>query len=1176
MNPKGEEGEFYMKKSLLVLASIMILALCTFVACTAEVSDPYDGLTYVTFGGEAPASRNLLASYEVASYDDLYWSYSAVKLDYYGTSGAATNAPVFEDSTTKGLNKTVGPFSQGKWRFTLCAYTSGTTRNEDTKVYEGSVEVSLKGQKVTVPVSVTPYGKNGSLEFKDAYFAWKDNAESSTGIPVITIVAEGTTTGQKYTLSNSFTADIEGVGTTDMKIRLALKARDGNGRLYIDEENARFDSVVADYYKCSIIAYIDIDGSQTPIFSQTFGFRVYGSTTTTISGDITEGEFTGVDFSVENMAVIEMSESFKASLSVTPSGVEGKTTDVDFSNADLSGKHVLVVDVDSVTEASNFKIEGVDPASQSIVAGIGLELFSVGETTQTPVTSFGDGNVIVTTYIAKGLENVTVKYNGTNGGGDPTNVQYYKSTGELTFTTTHFSEFYVVADKIEAIDITHNEAVTSLVSIYPSDYNNSTIVLVDDVENFAAIYDGVSNLTIDLNSHKIIGNGIAHFVFDLYRESILQESSVSFVGKGSIVCNTPSDEVSSSVFVVRNRGVLTIGPDIVLEGPNGILIDKDSSNFHNNSGAIVNFKGTINVSEDKGFGITVNGSNSYTGDDAPDFNLDGAKINVPNGVGIYAAGYANWNISGNTEITGYNTAIEIRAGNMTIDSGTFKSTATAYSCSKNDGGATTTGAAIAVAQHNTNLPIDVVITGTPKLSGVYGLSVTNPQGNTKDAISNVKVTINDNVENLYVSTDFIREGNVIRAKTTEDDSKYVACLSTGFNFISLKDAVEAVTDSGYITLLQDVKDGDGILIPAGNRSITVDFNDKLYVVTKNFVETGYNNKLAFKLEKGNDVILKHGTIKTTKADKFIENYCNLTLDSINLDCSSYAVTYVLSCNYGTTLITGTTNISNLVYSNGEYICRAQNAALRIYNSFSDLYKEGVSVKFDEYFTGKVTGYIGFELDNTNRYDGTEYKHSLIIEGSGDFSTAQFCFSRVGCKSSFRMNGSPNLYEYSFYPTTTDSSTGTTALDFGKAVVLNKTTDAVYEELPRAMNDASTKFENELVLKGNCIIKYLIKQPCGKNLKLDLNGYSITPSEDFDDTCDYNKTEHVYALLRVDDGTLTIKNSGGEKGSIDSTINSSLKYGIKVINGGTLIVNGATIKGKDAPSLKDDSSTVKIN
>ena len=1142
MNPKGEEGEFYMKKSLLVLASIMILALCTFVACTAEVSDPYDGLTYVTFGGEAPASRNLLASYEVASYDDIYWSYSAEKLDHYGTSGAATNAPVFEDSTTKGLNKTVGPFSQGKWRFTLCAYTSGTTRNEDTKVYEGSVEVSLKGQKVTVPVSVTPYGKNGSLEFKDAYFAWKDNAESSTGIPVITIVAEGTTTGQKYTLSNSFTADIEGVGTTDMKIRLALKARDGNGRLYIDEENARFDSVVADYYKCSIIAYIDIDGSQTPIFSQTFGFRVYGSTTTTISGDITEGEFTGVDFSVENMAVIEMSESFKTSLSVTPSGVEGKTTDVDFSNADLSGKHVLVVDVDSVTEASNFKIEGVDPASQSIVAGIGLELFSVGETTQTPVTSFGDGNVIVTTYIAKGLENVTVKYNGTNGGGDPTNVQYYKSTGELTFTTTHFSEFYVVADKIEAIDITHNEAVTSLVSIYPSDYNNSTIVLVDDVENFAAIYDGVSNLTIDLNSHKIIGNGIAHFVFDLYRESILQESSVSFVGKGSIVCNTPSDEVSSSVFVVRNRGVLTIGPDIVLEGPNGILIDKDSSNFHNNSGAIVNFKGTINVSEDKGFGITVNGSNSYTGDDAPDFNLDGAKINVPNGVGIYAAGYANWNISGNTEITGYNTAIEIRAGNMTIDSGTFKSTATAYSCSKNDGGATTTGAAIAVAQHNTNLPIDVVITGTPKLSGVYGLSVTNPQGNTKDAISNVKVTINDNVENLYVSTDFIREGNVIRAKTTEDGSKYVACLSTGFNFISLKDAVEAVTDSGYITLLQTVDNGDGILIPEGNKNITIDFNKKTYSVTQNFIE---DKNSGINLGKGNHITFKNGVIASNskKISTLVQNYSNLEIQDVILDGltggsfgqSVNGVCSVLSCNHGKTVITGKSDIKG---RSGNGFRTVDVTCLR-----SDFYNE-VSVLFDSNYTGSVYNRVYFDSEQgISNLDG--YTHSLVID-AGNFDNATFYLQEIRGKSLFKIK---NQITFS----SSSASYKVVLVDEYKTladeVIYNETSDTRYTDFHTAITNSLTSEQLRFVLKGECVTgRYCTNINGGRVVTLDLQGNRIKAHTLSDSN----------AMFSISDGTLNIVDSSVVKGSIDSSDNLKISYCIAVDSNGSFNVESGII------------------
>lgn len=1166
MNPKGEEGEFYMKKSLLVLASIMILALCTFVACTAEVSDPYDGLTYVTFGGESPASRNLLASYEVASYDDLYWSYSAEKLDHYGTSGAATNAPVFENSTTKGLNNPVGPFSQGKWRFTLCAYTSGTTRNEDTKVYEGSVEVSIKGQKVTVPVSVTPYGETGALKFSGAYFAWKDNGKDA---PDIKIVAKGTKTGQIYTLGNKIADD--NTNPEDAKIKLDINSVGDNKTYKITD--CEYSTVKADYYNCTIIAYINIDGSQTPVFSQTFGFRVYGSTTTTISGDITEGEFTGVDFSVENMAVIEMSKSSKASLSVTPSGVEGKTTDVDFSNAGLSGKHVLVVDVDSAVEASNFTIEGVDSASQSIVAGIGLELSSVGETTQTPVTSFGDGKVVVvTTYIAKGLNNVTVKYNGTTNGGDPTNVQYNKSTGELTFTTTHFSEFYVVADKIEAIDITHNEAVTSLVSIYPSDYNNSTIVLVDDVENFDAIYDGVSNLTIDLNSHKIIGNGIAHFVFDLYRESILQESSVSFVGKGSIVCNTPNDEVSSSVFVVRNRGVLTIGPDIVLEGPNGILIDKDSSNFHNNLGAIVNFKGTINVSEDKGFGITVNGSNSYTGDDAPAFNLDGAKINVPNGVGIYAAGYANWNISGNTEITGYNTAIEIRAGNMTIDSGTFKSTATAYSCSKNDGGATTTGAAIAVAQHNTNLPIDVVITGTPKLSGVYALSVTNPQGNTKDAISNVKVTINENVEKIYVSTDFIREGNVIRAKTTEEDSKYVACLSDGRNFTTLQAAVDAVKNTGYITLLEGASvvkkdehriEGDGILIDDNKGlNLTIDFGGLTYFV--NGYRVGSNFAEAFHLGKGNTIVLKNGAIKSTtgstaqkkSTEVLIKNYSNLMLEDIALSCDKKTQS-VLSCVYGTTHITGNTSIV------GSSFNKAQNNALEVYLCLSD-YKEGVEVVFDDAFKGMVSGYVLFTTEENVCFDGTNYKHSLIIKNSDSkcFESAKFGFIRVCQNSCFKMKTLPTIKAsntYTYPLSATESADG--YYYFADPVVVNKTTDQRYTDAYIAIQNSPSSFESKLVLQNNCEYKTSMNFSLAKRLSIDLNGKEL-------------KIADASQVIKfANNGVLTIEN-GCDDGSIVFPSGMTFESFFSGASKGQLVINGGTFNSD--PTLYVNTETHKIS
>lgn len=1164
MNPKGEEGEFYMKKSLLVLASIMILALCTFVACTAEVSDPYDGLTYVTFGGESSTSKNLFASYEVASYDSLYWFYTAEKKDNYGTSGAVENKPVHEGNT--GLNNAVGPFSQGKWLFTLCAYKNNAV-SEDTKVYEGSVEVSLKGQKeVTVPVSVTPYGETGALEFREAYFAWKNNRETSTAVPTIMIVAKGTTNGYEYDLSNSFT-EIKGENTKKMEIPLVIKEKDSEGKFYIDDTEAKFGSVVADYYTSTIIAYID--DPNTPIFSQTLGFRVYGSATTVISGDITEQSGTDVNFDPAKQDMAVFKGATTASVGVTPSGTNTTTVDFGANNLDNTSTYYLNVSATSAASAAN-KFT-VSDSAKAPVAGIDLELVEVSSDGRySKVENFKGGAVTVATYIEKGLTGVEVYYKGAVIDDNPT---YNPEDGKLLFTTNHFSEFYAVSDSVAVVsNETTEKGYARLVDAFDNSVDGCSIKLLKDIE-MSSMVRITRRIRVDLNGFAITTSsdfpkGAGIFTV---REGGFLTIDDSSIKKTGLIENSKKDGDANSV----ERYGIVVYP---YKSSDGKAL--------NNSGyakLIVN-GGTIKASY-----AAISGNGSLGSDTNTDIVVNGGVFE--GGVtAVYHPQNGNIIVNGGS-FKGNDSAIEIRAGKMTIDGGTFTANATKYSCTANDDGATTVGASIAVAQHNTKLPIDVTISaGT--FTGYHALSVVNPQNNDYAAISKINVNVTDGkftstkakkgVEAVNYSSEFMKNGNgsafTIRARKDGDEGN-VTILSDGRFFSSLQGAVDGVkeAETGFIKLLQNVTNGDGVLIPEGNKTITIDFDKKEYNVTQNFVETGHNNKLAFKFGKGNTITLKGGNIKTTEADKFIENYCNLTLDSINLDCSSHAVTYVLSCNYGTTLITGTTNISNLVYSNGEYICRAQNAALRIYNSFSDLYKEGVSVKFDEYFTGKVTGYIGFDLDNTNRYDGTEYKHSLIIEGSGDFSTAQFCFSRVGCKSYFRMNGSPNPYEYSFYPTTTDSSTGITTLDFDKAVVLNKTTDAVYEELPRAMNDASTEFENELVLQEDCIIKYLIKQPCGKKLKLDLNGCSITPFKDyFDDTCDNNKTEHVYALLRVDAGTLTIENSGGEKGYIDSTINSSLKYGIKVINRGTLIVNGATIKGNAAPTSSDDGSTVKIN
>lgn len=781
MNSKGEEGEFYMKKSLLVLASIMILALCTFVACTAEVSDPYDGLTYVTFGGESPASRNLLASYEVASYDDLYWSYSAEKLDHYGTSGSATNAPVFKDSTTTGLNKTVGPFSQGKWKFTLYAYTSGETRDENTKVYEGSVEVSLKGQKVTVPVSVTPYGETGALEFRGAYFAWKNNSETSTAGPTIMIVAKGTTNGYEYDLSNSFT-EIKGENTKKMEIPLVIKEKDSEGKFYIDDTEAKFGSVVADYYTSTIIAYID--DSNTPIFSQTLGFRVYGSATTVISGDITEQSGTNVNFDPAKQDMAVFKGATTASVKVTPSGTD--TTTVDFGADNLDNTSTYYLNVAATSVASAAKKFTVSDSTKAPVAGINLELVKVSsDGSNSEVRNFTGGDVTVTTYIEKGLTGVKVYYNGTVCDNNPT---YTPEDGKLVFKTNHFSEFYAVSDSVAVVsdqNETTKKGYARLVDAFDNSVDGCSIKLLKNIE-MSSMVRITRSIRVDLNGFAITTssdflNGAGIFTV---REGGFLTIDDSSAAKKGVIDNSKKDGDANSV----ERYGIVVFP---YKSSDGKAL--------NNSGCaklIVN-GGTIKASY-----AAISGNGSFGFDTTTDIVVNDGVFE--GGVtAVYHPQNGNIIVNGGS-FKGNDSAIEIRAGRMTIDGGTFTANATEYRCTANGDGTTTIGASIAVAQHNTKLPIYVTISdGT--FNGYHALSVMNPQKNEYDAIKEIEVNVSggtlnstkEGVEDVNYSSEFIKidDGSTFTIRARNDgDGDNVAELSDGRLFSSLQDGINGAKE----------------------------------------------------------------------------------------------------------------------------------------------------------------------------------------------------------------------------------------------------------------------------------------------------------------------------------------------------------------------------------------------
>lgn len=82
------------------------------------------------------------------------------------------------------------------------------------------------------------------------------------------------------------------------------------------------------------------------------------------------------------------------------------------------------------------------------------------------------------------------------------------------------------------------------------------------------------------------------------------------------------------------------------------------------------------------------------------------------------------------EVTGATSAVEMRSGLITVTGGTLTSAAQEYSVSAATSGITTTGAALAVAQHTTKNPLEVTIKGGT-FTAPTALSEANPLGNEK-------------------------------------------------------------------------------------------------------------------------------------------------------------------------------------------------------------------------------------------------------------------------------------------------------------------------------------------------------------------------------------------------------------------------------------------------------------
>lgn len=154
-----------------------------------------------------------------------------------------------------------------------------------------------------------------------------------------------------------------------------------------------------------------------------------------------------------------------------------------------------------------------------------------------------------------------------------------------------------------------------------------------------------------------------------------------------------------------------------------------------------------------------------------------------------------WPQRGNLYITGGvisgDTAVEVRAGSVTVAGGSLKATYPTFSVQDNNDGQTTKGAALAICQHITGLPTTCVISGGI-FSGDMAFFEGNPQNNPMDMISKVELLISG--------------GNFQGKITSKDCTAFIEGGTFRLNAVApelLKADIQHNSDGMYITYYVD-------------------------------------------------------------------------------------------------------------------------------------------------------------------------------------------------------------------------------------------------------------------------------------------------------------------------------------------------------------------------------------
>ena len=355
---------------------------------------------------------------------------------------------------------------------------------------------------------------------------------------------------------------------------------------------------------------------------------------------------------------------------------------------------------------------------------------------------YGNGYGAQFTFNGGSIENLYVST--TNGNGDCT-----------TYTNPAFGNYKGGVQQVAQVG---NTAYATIDEAAAAAANGDTIVLLKDAETSKLMLQ--KDITLDLGGNTLSGSG---YVLDVYNKVTIQNGTVELKESGS---STIWVNTTAQLVIAENAELKTIN--------NCYAIAYDPSC----TSASVTVNGKISG---EGNGITVQGLIKTPGNT---LNLDGANINVE-GHGLYLAGEAVTTLSGTPSVINGTTGIEIRSGELNILNKSTISGKGEFVCAPNGNGATTDGAALAIAQHTTKLNIKVTIADGIFKSDSKAVNESNPQKNDpapkvdlsitggsfngEIALADVNKCISGGLFTQKVNANYIVEG---KACNDNDDATY--------------------------------------------------------------------------------------------------------------------------------------------------------------------------------------------------------------------------------------------------------------------------------------------------------------------------------------------------------------------------------------------------------------------